>query len=1023
MSADSTKAENEDPTSEEGWDEWFSKNIDPPPDAKLAETTRWEDCGREDLLPDVDLWTEFYELENPTHPKNDARVAWQQFKTYDPETKKGGYSAKIIMDKVLTNLLDDAKTYFTPQQPAGPLNKEGFTAENTPSFVETVLAYPGFIISTAKQKATDTIHTVKTTATNTIHGFVNGYISPSLSSSGGFAVLMLDISHSFVGEQAALWATRNSVSVVKLALTLGLSGCTGIPPAEYIGGLTAGWTVTRRLAKLAAGYVNATTVTKTFATADCFFRRNKQFLMLMGMEHSPSQAVKLMYTRTLGKFIRRIMYYMFVLSANPALLAAEAYRFLGRTISRFAALRHWNLQKLAMYLGWGARKSLRSRVWDIIVPIYQRRLTQLRRLMEPKSPPRGIALYANKVTGKLFGGDFFGRRLRYPDASEWPSIGDARFNVFVGQLLTNRLPGYRTRDLTVFDVPARSGCHRAAQLETYQQILPVLVGKNSPLDRLLYVASTGSGKTCGAHAMVAALCLEGGNRAAIIVPTETARIQMYSQALVCPGPIKTALVNTHNLSWDNEAHRAQIKSFLSQKFELLTYAQAGSHLADDASYFDGRAIFIEEVHNIVDSPELVNGKLHPTYQSFPSNRQHVSTLYHLLGKAKKSVIVGMTATPIPQRPEQIAMLTNFLAGSNKINPDTFMAEYIQNGHITTNKKKLKTLRTALRGFISIYNNQHDTHQFASVKAYDTEVPYSEQQEQKMADGNVFADHKEKLVNVVPQEMQDWNCSQLGDDVYLRGVSPKFLAIANTIRLNKGKGKQLVYSEQARTGAQAIRDILLKRGMHPVTTRLPKKDGLIYLCDSSLTRKEIGKRVALFNRDPKANHVMIIGPREAEGLDLKGVRTVHFVEQPKDPGRYHQVVGRARRYCAHKAFKHPNEWTLDVHTYTARSRQPGAPEPDRVNRTTRDVNDQLNNEVLAVAGSVSLDCEANKKRTGFVCESNLGEKGRRARSADRVSKGSQRSRGSKGSQRSRGSKGSQRSRMSSKKSRSPGRGSK
>ncbi len=547
------------------------------------------------------------------------------------------------------------------------------------------------------------------------------------------------------------------------------------------------------------------------------------------------------------------------------------------------------------------------------------------------------------------------------------------FIPFVTKLLTNQLAGYRTRDYTLAAAPERNDCTgigtKPISLQKYQALLPHIIGPNSPLDRLLYIASTGSGKTCSIHAIAAAFGFDGPHKTVVIVPGAPQANEIYKQAVKCPGPIRHKLVDQEHLRWENEADRRNIMRDLNKRFEVLTYIQAGNRLRGNARYFDNRLVFMDEVHNLVDSPEERGGHLLPQFKTVPPNwRGSVRVLYQRLGATRNATIIGLTATPIVDRPEQLLMLLNVLTGKTVVNVDTFRNKYVEDdGRLTQDSDKLDELRRAFRGMLAIYDNSRDFNRFPHLEFEDVDVDYSPAQFTKIQK----AKRKETLVNVDPVAVRKASMARLANDDTLAEVSPKFARVLENVMY--GEGKQIIFSDQKRSGAEGLLELLLQRGyvLHP-QQRAGK--GVIYLGNrdnSTLTKRRMEAQLQAFNAadNAKGQHIpiAILSSKYAEGVDFTGVRAVHFVEQQPDPGRFEQVVGRARRFCSHRRLNYPDDWTVRVFTYTSKSGAAGAaPEPDVDNRALREEKTALKRDVLSVAGSVALDCVPNQKRTWFTC---------------------------------------------------------
>lgn len=569
--------------------------------------------------------------------------------------------------------------------------------------------------------------------------------------------------------------------------------------------------------------------------------------------------------------------------------------------------------------------------------------------------------------------------IAYPGSDAWPDVEDDGFLDFVWKMLTNQLSDFHTRDLTMPAPVARNECAAPAKagpikLQNYQAVIPRLVNPTTPIKRMLYVASTGAGKTCVIHALIEAAGLDTEYKPVVIVPSMGVWNEIYKQSTKCPGPFRRELVVKQGLAWDrSEDDRAAIRRFINKHVQLMTYIMAGNLLKKSPSAFDNRLVLMDEAHNLVDTPVVdKQGHLFPTFEKVtPSWRKSVEYLYRYLGRAKNSTIVGFTATPITDRPEQLIMLLNCISGKQLVNPDTFYAEYVgEDDKLTTDPAKLATLRHAFTGHIAVYDNSSDTSRFPTYTEEDMEVPYSDAQATKITKAKV----KETLVNIDPLLMRKDRRQKLSDDDVLEEQSPKLFAVVR--RVMALPGKQIVFSSQKLSGAEGVLELLLQRGYKEFGT--PGYDngkGVIYLGNRGekvMTARSIEQQLQAFNA-PNNVHgeripIAILSDKYAEGVDFRGIRALHFVEQPREPGRYAQVVGRARRFCSHSDLAYPGEWTVHVFTYTSRARDEddGVEEPDADNRDSRVRKTRLNTNMMRLAGSVALDCEVNKGRTGFKC---------------------------------------------------------
>jgi hypothetical protein len=644
----------------------------------------------------------------------------------------------------------------------------------------------------------------------------------------------------------------------------------------------------------------------------------------------------------------------------------------------------------------------------------------------------------------------------------WPSTESPKFQPFVNDMLAGKIPQISNVDYTMHAAPSQNNCVTGdksvsgpIQLQPYQKILPYIIGPQSPLNRLLYVASTGSGKTCSIHHIAASYLLKAAferrtpPQIYVVVPGNAQANEILEQALQCPGPMYAEIVVREKLAWNNPEHRQRIISLLGKYFKVLTYVQFGNMLSvsksdSHAKQFQKSIIFFDEVHNLVNAVErnAHTNLLEPTFKNVSNRwRSSLSKVYKILNEQKinnrfhNSVIIGLTATPIVNQPEDMLLLINTLFGKQVINPETFREKFVTaTGELTTDRTKVAELLYPLRGKIAMYNNRNDTDVYAStlLQPY-IRVSYSASQIHKLSDANVV--NRDAYVNIVPSKMNKKERSEFAGvdgDERLMQASPKLAKVLeNVLRIDREHGgKQLVFSNQERGGARGFMELLVMRGYrcyegankpgagstedndmivsidvetpelgalsplngtsaevvsaHPVevedgqsgTPSLGAASGkgkqLIYLGNVGKkrdTRRSVADKLKMFNspenRSGAVVPIAVLSSKYAEGVNFKGVRAIHFIEQPSEFAQFEQVVGRARRYCSHKELAYPKEWNIKVFQYISFDRNV-LHNPDVENNHKRFVSAKLAKEFLDVVASVSLDCANNQNRTGFKC---------------------------------------------------------
>ena len=610
-------------------------------------------------------------------------------------------------------------------------------------------------------------------------------------------------------------------------------------------------------------------------------------------------------------------------------------------------------------------------------------------------------------------------QYKYPSRDEWPQLNDKRFEHFMAQMLTGTLPNFKTKDFTMGPAEVKNNCstntNQEIQLAPYQEALPRIIGPNSPLNRLLVVASTGTGKTCSIHAIAAAyLKQRKPPKIIVIVPTQLVHDEIIKQAMVCPGPIRTELVKKLKLDWSTQ--QQECKKRIAKFITVKTYVTATHAIAKDPSFFKNSVVFMDEIHNLVlDAKEQANGKWVPTYESyFPKTwRNDLTTLYHTLLNQKhdkyktmfkNSVIIGFTATPIVNHPEDLFLLVNMLFGEQLVDPSEFRAKYcVRSGDggsvdssssvdnesaesfphvsLTTDPVLLDELRLKLRHTMVIYDNAHDIDRFPQFISDvpipmipDIYVDYGKtQRAQILQKGKV----ENSLATVAPRVAQTRK-KEFEDDEFLEEECPKVAMLIAKVKqmFESGLQKQMIYSYFTSSGAELVKTCLLTRGFEEYTgnnqRRSRRRKRFIYIKggEEGAAKQREQDLVAVFNseenKDGSIIPLIILTHTGTEGLDLNGVQAVHLLEQPSSVARFNQVIGRARRLCSHKYYEYPTDWIVIIFQYIAYDDEIVELSADLHNKQIRLAELQLIQDTMKVAGSVAMDCVTNQIRTGFEC---------------------------------------------------------
>ena len=134
-------------------------------------------------------------------------------------------------------------------------------------------------------------------------------------------------------------------------------------------------------------------------------------------------------------------------------------------------------------------------------------------------------------------------------------------------------------------------------------------------------------------------------------------------------------------------------------------------------------------------------------------------------------------------------------------------------------------------------------------------------------------------------------------------------------------KHYVYSQYSRQGIKDVEAGLIAKGYQRATNNNISKPGKRYLLAKAserfITSESANPIFKMYNskQNDKGDYISIFLATDSynTGIDLKGVRHLHFMEPPLSYVDVIQGVGRGVRMCSHKNFD-KKDWIVKVHTY-------------------------------------------------------------------------------------------------------------
>ena len=317
----------------------------------------------------------------------------------------------------------------------------------------------------------------------------------------------------------------------------------------------------------------------------------------------------------------------------------------------------------------------------------------------------------------------------------------------------------------------------------------------------------------------------------------------------------------------------------------------------------------------------------------PSSRRTLAAIANSPTAAKR---IGLSGTPIQNRPEEIAPLLNILAGKRVLpTGEEFQRKFIgerevkakfldrlihgvQSGYEPTITNRDEFAKR-VRGLVDYHPSVAEGFPKASIETVETPMSsmQSDVYDYITQSNRSFWNKVERNLPPNKRESRNLNAFMSGarqvsntPAPFRKGMSiqdsfnnsPKMQQIVADVQ--KGiqtvpKFKSVVYSNYIGAGVAPVAHALAQRGIpHHVFT-------------GGMSDEERKQKVDDFNNDRVK--VLLISGAGAEGLDLKGTRMVQIMEPHWNESRIKQVIGRAIRFRSHDHLP-PEHRHVDVKHY-------------------------------------------------------------------------------------------------------------
>lgn len=491
-----------------------------------------------------------------------------------------------------------------------------------------------------------------------------------------------------------------------------------------------------------------------------------------------------------------------------------------------------------------------------------------------------------------------------------------------------------------------------------------LVGPETPINRLLVIHRTGSGKT---NAMIHILDLYFSDpRPKVVVFPNSEVVRNFYDKLYKERTQYSAFAQARaessrhaytqsyfkaTLMMEGELHKRGEQGELASPMRPMTYSIAGGRqvfpkgsgppalpifkiMWDGRNPFDNKIILMDEVHNLIRPTVGVDKRL----------QVRLERLRKALYSAHNSVIVGLTATPFVKTEQDGRDLLTMIRGE----------EYM---HAPTNE-----------GFISYFNT-------LPVTIYPEIRPGSNAMNVihvKMREANLkkyMLKSKERVLSNDPDKRRDQlfalmgYCNMAGfytqaNRAEFKGFlrrdpaeyATKLDAITNDAFKQKSKTAILIHR---RLGFEALKQVMIGKD--------PQNENKYAFMGKPKTKKEKENNSVLGEFNAKENleghkiRILVLDAETfGEGIDLLGVRQFYLANPAASYSQYKQWYGRVLRACAYSNLD-KRERNVTVSMYIAGTGDPNSISADEILlNLLREETIKMEKSMMDIFGSSAVD---------------------------------------------------------------------
>jgi SNF2 family DNA or RNA helicase len=451
------------------------------------------------------------------------------------------------------------------------------------------------------------------------------------------------------------------------------------------------------------------------------------------------------------------------------------------------------------------------------------------------------------------------------------------------------------------------------QLQESQVLVSKLMSPESPYKGMLVFHRIGAGKTCAAIQIAEAW--KHKRRIVAVLPASLIGNFYKELRSECTGneyvhkKERVLLDTLEPLSKEYQDLLNRIHHRIDKHYTILSYNKYVELAARRKLDLDNALLIVDEVQNIISE----QGQFYKTI--------HKS----IMGAPRSLRVVLLSATPIFDRPSEIALTLNLLRPKQPLPvgqefDEAFISKNGVGAAAEYAMKNVRLFEKLVRGMVSFYPGAPE-HAFPRREMRVVRCPMSSFQYQSYR--AVVSQEANKTFRSILDLPNNFLIGPriisnvafpnrlTGEDGFnsFRGAaldkaerySCKFARIAS--KVTRVRGTAFVYSNfREHGGLMSLIRLLEHRGFKNVLDHGPGRNryalwtGEEKMGDKELIRSVFNKPE---NREGKLIKVILGSPAMKEGVSLMRVKQVHILEPYWNVSRLEQVIGRAVRFCSHK----------------------------------------------------------------------------------------------------------------------------